>query len=30
VAPGLSQTLQGAVATACDKIIEAISQAGAT
>ncbi len=30
VAPGLSQTMQGAVATACEKIIEAISKGGAT
>jgi coenzyme F420 hydrogenase subunit delta len=30
VAPGLSQTMQGAVAIACEKIIEAISKGGAT
>jgi len=30
VAPGLSQAMQGAVGTACEKIIQIISQGGAT
>jgi coenzyme F420 hydrogenase subunit delta len=30
VAPGLSQSMQGAVVTACERIIEIISQGGAT